>query len=214
MRRLLIEVDASAFASLSGDASLEKIEWMEVLHFIRQEPEEISLICRLQFKDPATALDEVFDEPGAEFRVLDKDKHGAYTVLYRGKPNVDFHRAREFWSAGTSMLSPLDIKGGRLRATFLGNSKQIKGILDLLDDSGIRYKTKQFTDASLLPGSPLSALTAKQRQVLTAAFRAGYYDLPRKVGSRQLAAKLNIGSSDMIKHRRKAERRLLAELLG
>lgn len=212
MRRLVIEVDASDFANLSGDRSVAEIESMEVLHFIRQEPEEISLICKVAFKDPATTLDDVFDEPGSEFRVLDRDKRGKYTVLYRGKPDID--RAKEFWSGGGSMLAPLAIKDGRLTATFLGSPKQTKLILRMLDDSGIRYKAKQFADASLLPGSPLNTLTEKQREVLTAAFRAGYYDLPRKAGSKQLAAKLNIGGSDFIKHRRKAERRLLAELLA
>ena len=214
MRRLVIEVDAADFASISGDISVAKIESMEVLHFIRQEPEEISLICKVRFKDPATTMEEVFDEPGSDFKVLDVDRRGTYTVLYRGKPDVDIESAKEFWSGGGTMLAPLAIKDGRLSATFLGNARQIVAILKMLRDSGIRYRARQYADASLLPGSPLSSLTEKQREVLRAAFQAGYYDLPRKVGSKQLAAKLKIGSSDLIKHRRKAEKRLLAELLA
>jgi predicted DNA binding protein len=38
--------------------------------------------------------------------------------------------------------------------------------------------------------------------------------MPQRVSSKDLAEMLNIGSSASIAHRRKAERRLLAELIG
>ena len=49
---------------------------------------------------------------------------------------------------------------------------------------------------------------------MVTAYRLGYYDLPRRISSQQLASKLNVGSSTLINHRRRAERRLLAEMIG
>jgi predicted DNA binding protein len=71
----------------------------------------------------------------------------------------------------------------------------------MLKRAAVRYKVVQLTDASLSPSSPLSRLAEKQRRVLNTCYNLGYYDVPRKISSQQLAAKLKISSSDFIKHR-------------
>lgn len=212
MRRLVVDIDVSDYARVAGDKTIERIESMEVLHFIKQEPKEFSVICELKLKDHDATLEEALYEPGSELRVLDSDRQGRYTVFVKSMPQ-EFGRAQEFWSSGGYMLTPLAIRNGRVTASFLGTTKQIKILLGVIKKAGLRCKIKQFPDARVAPTSPLGSLTERQREVITAAFHAGYYDLPRKVDSKKLAAKLKIGGSDLIKHRRKAERRLLAELL-
>jgi predicted DNA binding protein len=59
----------------------------------------------------------------------------------------------------------------------------------------------------------LNALTEKQRRVLTTAYRLGYYNLPREIDSERLAKRLNLKRSTLVVHRRKAELRILANLL-
>jgi predicted DNA binding protein len=49
---------------------------------------------------------------------------------------------------------------------------------------------------------------------LIAAFKQGYYDLPRKINSEQLAKKLDLVSSTLVEHLRKAERRLLTGMIA
>jgi predicted DNA binding protein len=41
----------------------------------------------------------------------------------------------------------------------------------------------------------------------------GYYDVPRRVSSEELAKRLKIQEPTLVMHRRKAERRLLAALI-
>ena len=71
-----------------------------------------------------------------------------------------------------------------------------------------------LTEANFSPDSLLSKLTEKQRKVLFAAYKLGYYDLPRRINSEKLAEKLNIGNSTLGEHLRKAERRLLIHILA
>ena len=71
-----------------------------------------------------------------------------------------------------------------------------------------------MTEAKFSPDSPLNVLTEKQRRILIASYKLGYYDLPRKVGSRELAEKLGLHKSALATHIRKAERRLLADILS
>lgn len=55
-----------------------------------------------------------------------------------------------------------------------------------------------------------SRLTARQREVLEAAFEAGYYDWPRECSGEDVAADLGITSPTFSQHIHAAERKLLA----
>jgi HTH DNA binding domain len=209
VRRLVVEADASEFARVSGDKSIEKIKSLEVLHFIKQDPNEFALICEVEFKQRPTRLDEIFNEPGDELQVLDQSRDGKCVILFKGKPQND-PTAQAFWAAGGYLLTPLEIKNGKVRMTFLGSAKQIRIIPAMFKKMGVQFKVVQVADADSPRNSPLNELTEKQRGVLSAAHKHGYYDIPRRINSKQLAQKLAISSSDLIKHRRKAEGRLLS----
>jgi predicted DNA binding protein len=57
-------------------------------------------------------------------------------------------------------------------------------------------------------------LTEKQREVLISAHKLGYYDIPRRINSDQLAEHLDIANSTLVEHLRKAEQRLLVHILA
>jgi predicted DNA binding protein len=115
---------------------------------------------------------------------------------------------------GGYVVVPFEIKEGKLRVTFLGSSVQVRRLLHQTAMMGIRHRVVSLTDSKYSWESPLSRLTERQRKILIAAYSQGYYDLPRKINSEQLARQLDMGSSTLVEHLRKAERRLLTELLG
>ncbi|MCJ7762162.1 helix-turn-helix domain-containing protein [Candidatus Bathyarchaeota archaeon] len=96
----------------------------------------------------------------------------------------------------------------------MGDAKQVKALLELFEKGKMQHRVVSVTDAKVALHSPLSSLTEKQRRVLVTAFESGYYDLPRKISSQELAKKLNLRSPTVVEHRRKAERRLLAGILS
>lgn len=59
----------------------------------------------------------------------------------------------------------------------------------------------------------LSVLIDKQREIIIAAHKYGYYDYPKKITSKKLSERVNISKGTMVEHLRKAEGRLLAEIL-
>lgn len=213
MRRLIIEINAADFTRLSGEQSIEKLESLEVLNFLREDLDEFVTICRVGFKNPSTTFDEVFKGPWLEAQVLDHDKDGKYTAIFKGNPRQD-PTLREFLAMGGFLSTPLEINGGKIRVTFLGSPKQVRALLAKTRKSGIRHKVVQLMDASLSPKSPLSHLTEKQRRVIILAFELGYYDVPRRIKTEELAKKLNIRGSTLAMHRVKAEQRLLAQILA
>ncbi|MEZ3114598.1 bacterio-opsin activator domain-containing protein [Halobaculum sp. MBLA0147] len=58
----------------------------------------------------------------------------------------------------------------------------------------------------------VSCLTDRQRDVLFAAFEAGYFDSPRRISATELADRLDIAAPTLHEHLRTAERKLVAHL--
>ncbi len=59
--------------------------------------------------------------------------------------------------------------------------------------------------------SPLAALTDRQREVLGTAYEMGYYDVPRTVGTADVAADLGVDPSTVAEHLQRAERNLIGQ---
>lgn len=96
---------------------------------------------------------------------------------------------------------------------MLGSDRQIKEVLRETRKAGVHYEVISLSDAKFSPASLLGLLTEKQRNALVAAFELGYYDIPRRKDSDEIAKKLGIRNPTFVAHRRKAERHLFAEIM-
>jgi predicted DNA binding protein len=63
-----------------------------------------------------------------------------------------------------------------------------------------------------LPAGALAELTDRQREVIEAAYRAGYFEWPRDSTAEEVADSLDIASSTLHSHLRKAEAGILSEV--
>jgi predicted DNA binding protein len=61
--------------------------------------------------------------------------------------------------------------------------------------------------------TPLSSLTAKQREALEAAYHSGFFERPQRQTADEIAATLDVSRSTFLKHLRLAENALLGELV-
>jgi predicted DNA binding protein len=148
-----------------------------------------------------------------EAQVLEQQKDGAYTVFMRGGPSLSSVLKSIDVESGY-LFPPIGISDGKIRISFLGNEAQVRTFLEKVDAAQIHYKVVMLTDADFSPFSPLNQLTEKQREVLLAAYKHGYYDIPRRINTKQLSKKVGIGDSTLAEHLRKAERHLLVSLLS
>jgi len=209
MKRLVLEADVDQLGQFVGD-SIEQVEYLEVVNFLKEDRNEVALICKAKFKDPSSSIKSLAWDPNDEVQVLDSGKDGTVTFYYRGKPD---RNSPKLWKTGGYISTPYEIRDDRVRITFLGDSKNIQAFLSYIKKLGIKYKIDLLTDAKFSPDSPLGRLTEKQRKVLLTAFNLGYYDIPRRIGSTQLASKLGIRNPTFVAHRRKAERAILEEVI-
>ncbi len=101
----------------------------------------------------------------------------------------------------------------RIVTTVVGAEKELKRFLDVISGFG-KVKRVSFQAVSVHQKGVLGNLSRRQREVLLAAKRGGYYDYPRRVSTESLAQEMGIKKSTLIEHLRRAENRLIQEVLA
>ena len=72
----------------------------------------------------------------------------------------------------------------------------------------------RFQKAAYQHRDIISILTDKQRDIMIAATKHGYYKYPRKIKSEELAQKIGISKGTTVEHLRKAEERLIENIFA
>jgi len=210
MRRLVLEFDVDDIARFLGE-DVKKVDSMEAVSILKEGPDEVVMILKARLNDPANKPGTLHFNVGEKIQVLDQSIDGTYTLFWKGKP---INRRKSFWKGGGYLTTPYEIRNGKLKVTCLGNAKEVKSFLKFVEGTGVRFKVDLLTDARFSLDSPLHDLTEKQRRILTTAFNLGYYDIPRKTSSDELASRLGITNQAFVMHRRKAEKRLLSQIIA
>lgn len=215
MRRVILELSEKELIKAGIELPpLKKIKSLELLYFLRQDDQEFAAISKVEFTDPKINVQELL-KGGLllEAQVIEKEKNGAYILFIRsGSPTLS-SALNYIGLEGGYLFPPLGIEEGKVKFSFLGSEPQIKDFMEKLDAIGIHYRVVLLTDANFSPISPLSQLTEKQQEVLLAAYKMGYYDIPRRVNTEELAAKLGLVNSTVVEHLRKAEQRIFRHIM-
>ena len=213
MRRLILEVFEKELAKIGIELpQFQKIKSLKLIYFLRQDPQEFAAISEVEFKDSTSKVEDLLTGGFlVEAQVLERQKNGAYLVFLRGGPSLSSVLSAIGKESGY-LFPPIGIGDGKIKISFLGSEKQVKNFMEKIDELGIRYRVVLLADANFSPISPLNRLTEKQREVLMAAYKLGYYEIPRKITSEELAKELGIVDSTLVEHLRKAEQRLMTQL--
>jgi predicted DNA binding protein len=209
MRKLVLEYIMKELSEYRENPLYLNLKTFEIVYVVRPPPSPISFICKVELKDPASNVHDIFRRDFDKVEVLDHDR----TVF------TCFLRRRAKLSGGIPIVGDegsligTELRDGKTTVTWLGTPKQVKTVLKRLTGSGLHFRVVSNSDADLPLYSPLSSLTEKQRRVLVTAHNLGYFEIPKRINSEELASKLNMRSSTFITHRIKAEQRLLGEII-
>ena len=213
MRRLVLEISQEDISRFSPSAELlEKIESLEIIYHLKFDKDGFAGICRIKVKDLTLDLRKLAGVGGlARLELLsnEKDDHIVY---------METRTRTMAWFRGPNppevfLCPPIEFKDRKLKLTFLGELREVKKLLATAEKVGQKFKLLSLTEASFSPDSILQTLTEKQRKMLSAAYAAGYYEVPRKIDVEELAQKLKIAKSTLGEHLRKAEKRLIGDIM-
>jgi len=212
MRRITIDSTISEVGKFLGiESAIEKVESLEIVSLLREDPKEWAMICRVRMKEASVNFEKAIGTELAIVQHLEKEKNGDDIFFVRRKP---IPLAANVFSTGGYLSLPIEIQAGRIRASYVGNSQQVKRFLNIIRKTGIECKILSISDAKFPAASPLAILTDKQRKVIINAFHFGYYDIPKKISNAEIAEKMHIRGPTFVRHREKAERKVIAALLS
>jgi HTH DNA binding domain len=211
LRRVIVEVPRQDPECLGRLTSPGVIESFRVIHLFRFDPRSYDGICRVKFRDPGVGPSQMVGQIGiSKAECLARLADGARLVHIEGRPTAEWARFAAL--TGGAMYPAFQLTPDSWRVTAVGSSDQMRGFLAELRHFKMPYKVLSIEDADLggpSPKLPMDMLTPKQREALIAAYRSGYYDIPKRADSAAVAKALALGKSTTLEHLRKAEKRLL-----
>jgi hypothetical protein len=109
--------------------------------------------------------------------------------------------------------TPMGISGDRFVLSVVGEDEELRRLMGIIDRIGT-VEEVHVQPANFHREDMLASLTERQREVVVAAKRYGYYDYPRRINSEELAERVGVSKATVVEHLRKAEGRLMAALLA
>ncbi|PNX48653.1 MAG: hypothetical protein BV457_03275 [Thermoplasmata archaeon M9B1D] len=202
-----------------------KKEYVELLNFLIDKTESIELIelikldfekgvkmgiAALNMKDGFT-IDDIEIPDFMEMLTVLKQEGNRYIVFAKVKFFKKVVRLTQKFNIDIIWDTPSIFKKDKMVLSVIGDEKNLQKFLDAIKILGkvesVSFKKANFNDQSII-----SCLTKRQREILIAAKKNGYYSYPRKINSEELSEKIGISKPTVIQHLRKAEVRLISNI--
>lgn len=109
--------------------------------------------------------------------------------------------------------SHVEIIESGFELTYVGPQDRIGDAVAQFESAGNDVTLRKLHEYRIEDG-PKDALTERQLEVLQTALRIGYYDIPREASMQDIASELECHDSTVAEHLQRAERNLVATVLG
>jgi hypothetical protein len=190
------------------------VEVVEAMKCFKCDREGFALICKIRFLNKNMTTNGLLTGGAIkEAETLYRENDGSETVFIAGGFETSLRglpRPAKYFSAG----APEFIDTNRMKVAVVGEEKEIQKLLQHVGKSRTAPKVLSLTRLGAKPETPISLLTAKQRQAMLAAYGLGYYDVPRRISSEDMARLLKIDKSTLAEHLRKAEKRMIKGIIA
>jgi predicted DNA binding protein len=214
MRKLIIELKPKNETLLKNvDFLLDKTESIELLELLKIDfKQRIKMaIAAFNMKEGYTIEDIEIPKFVELFTVLQK-KGNRYICLIKVKYLKKLSSLAKKFNIDIIWDTPSVFTKDKMVISVTGDEKNLKKILKLFKNIGEVIKIS-FVKSNYNEQTILSCLTEKQKEILIAAKKNGYYSYPRKINSQQLSEKIGLSKPTIVQHLRKAEVRLISNIL-
>ena len=213
MRKMTVELSPNEAMREAQRPLFENIYSYEVLEMLKVDHEQgmcVDLIeCELR---EHLTIDELTSIGRMDILNVLKSVGNRHTCLIKYIEDDSKDLFKEF-DLDLITVPPSKLSEDRYVTTVIGVHENLNRYVELLREHVGKVESISMRQAVYERGELLSILTDKQRQALVTAHRYGYYEYPRRINSTKLAEKVSISKPTLVQHLRKAEGRLMDEIL-
>jgi len=214
MRKAVIDIIPNRFVRKMQENVYEYVERIEGRELLKLDFERKTKMVITDFvMRPGKRFDEIKWPKGVDILNVLKVEGDRYTVLMRGRaPGKKMEGVFRLFDLNVIYDMPFSASRDRVRFAAIGDTESLKRLVKVVGLLG-KVEKVSFTQATFSERDLLKVLTEKQKKILIEAKRSGYYDYPRKITAHELSEKLGISKATTVEHLRKAEMRLMNNML-
>jgi predicted DNA binding protein len=215
MRKLVLEVEPSDKTVGEFRPIFDTLSSYQVLETLKVDREQgicVDLIeCQLQ---EGLSIDEVSAFGHMDLLSVLKSEGEAHTCLVKYyEPESSEVPVNDF-DIDLIFTTPSLISEERFVMSVIGDRDALTRFVEMVKKHVGEVVKMSLKRATYERHDILTVLTDRQREVLTAANRYGYYDYPKRINGEELSRKVNISKPVLLQHLRKAEGRIMADIFA
>jgi predicted DNA binding protein len=214
MRKLILELELNEMLRNAQKPLFEKLQSIELLETLKKDYEEgkkIGLMVLTLKED--IPINEAKLPPNIEILNILKSDGNKHTCVVSVQDPEDIKNLLRTLDLNLIWTSPIVISEEKIVYSCIGDQENLKKFIDIIKKYG-EIKSMRFQKAAYEEHDILSVLTDKQRDIVVTAERHGYFQYPRKINSEELAQKIGLSKATTIEHIRKAEARIMTNIIA
>lgn len=215
MRQVTIEIELGEAAREDRRATFEHIHSYEVLEVLKMDYEQALFVDLIEcVAKEGVSIHDLPVIGNMEVLSIIKSEGNRHTCLVKGREEGETAKTYAELDLDLIYTTPSYQSEDKVVLSFIGEQRNLMRFVEMLkgadfgDITNMTFKRGAYQRKDLL-----SVLTDRQREVMVAAYRHGYYDLPKGISSVRLSERVALSKPTMLEHLRKAEGRLLAEIM-
>jgi DNA-binding XRE family transcriptional regulator len=215
MRKLTLQIELNETIKEAQRSAFEHITSWELLETLKTEWEEgvVIVLIDIILKEDVSIHDLEYI---GDFEILSvlKSEGNKHTCLARHQePDISKDMFKEF-DLDLINTTPTKLSEDKYTCSVIGDNENLTKFVELMKTTMGKVENMTFKKAAYQKHDILSVLTDKQREIIIAAQKYGYYSYPKEIRSEELAKKIGISKNTTIEHLRKAEERIMKNIVA
>ena len=213
MRRMILEIELKPPFDEYIRQAMGQAESYNVLEMVRidfQHGIKVGIL-EVTMKEGYSLEDLDLPSPAKIVSVI-QEEGSTYTCVVQVKAPQEMLGLFRQFDLDLIWDTPMGFTSGVVVFTVVGEDEELRKFISIVDEIG-EVKEIHVQPATFHNEDVLATLTKRQREVVVAAKRYGYYDYPRRMNAEELAKRVGVSKATVVEHLRKAEGRLLEAIL-
>jgi len=214
MRKMILELGLNPPFDQMLEQALHNVESYTIIELVRLDFQHGIKVGVMEVTmREGHSIEDLTLPPPAEVVSVIQSSGNTYTCVVQVQAPKEMLGLFQEFDLDLIWDTPMGFSGGALVLSVVGEDEELRKLMGIIDKLG-EVKQMHVQPASFHQEDMLANLTKRQREVLIAAKRYGYYDYPRRMNAEELAKRVGVSKATVVEHLRKAEGRLVASLLA